>query len=306
VRQALAAPSLPAPPVEATFTGQLRLFWQTSVLVAGALGVPAALAAAVGVGLVLRRRPPFAAALMLAGVSFYVTYLSVLRAVAPRTVLPLLLVMVPFAGRTLAALWATRHPAARGVAVAVAAYTLAYGGSMDLELLFDARYAAEDWIASHVPAGAAIGSDASAAGGLRLPPGSPRVAVQVSAGGVEYEGKHAPDWLVLSGVRYRRYRHLEERGPGTRVGEGDPRDSYEAVATFGRRYFLGPELVPDVSPTIVILRRQDPDDARAISGRAARAQPIRIAGLGAAAGASLASAGTSARAGVAPVRAVRS
>jgi hypothetical protein len=79
--------------------------------------------------------------------------------IEPRVVLPLLPIFAVFGGvlaSRLLRLSGGRRLAAGALLAAVAAHELALGVGIDLQLLHDARYEAEAWLADHVPRGARI------------------------------------------------------------------------------------------------------------------------------------------------------
>ena len=117
-------------------------------------GWPMFLLAAIGVGLAVvspaRRR--IAMWLLLPVVSYYVTVINVVLYSYDRFLLPVLLVLAIFGGYALerfthaSSLRAWRGAVVTGVFV----YTLLYSGTVDVLMLTDSRYAAEQWLRDHV------------------------------------------------------------------------------------------------------------------------------------------------------------
>ena len=63
-----------------------------------------------------------------------------------------------FGGHALGTLWSSAASWRRAVAVAVAAYSLAYGASINLMMASDSRFAAEAWLTDHVSETATVGA----------------------------------------------------------------------------------------------------------------------------------------------------
>jgi 4-amino-4-deoxy-L-arabinose transferase-like glycosyltransferase len=143
---------------EGTFGDQLPILGQTLRHLGFTLGVPLAVAAAAGLVLALREEKHRAPALwiLLFGASYYLFFVVPVLAPWLRYALPLAALSCLFAGLTLSRLW-TRGWAGRLLVAASLAYALGRAVSMDVLLLYDTRYAAEQWLEKNVSKGAVVG-----------------------------------------------------------------------------------------------------------------------------------------------------
>jgi len=258
VRYIAGAGSAPYQTFAASPAGYLGLALATLDHLAGALNVPALAACAAGVALCLARRRSAAFPLLL-GLSYVVSFLGVVLYVLPRFVLPLVLLLVPYGGYALAELWRQGRRPGQVAVAALLLYSLAYGASLDLEFTHDARYEAEAWIAREIPAGSLVGTDAQPTYLPRLPASLAVVPVALD-GELVWQGSRPPDFLVLSSAKYRQYRRTARgRDLGALLGGGL---GYRTVAHFSSRRFLGPRLIPGLSPDIVILARTSEPDIK--------------------------------------------
>lgn len=121
------------------------------------LGVPLLLVAAVG-AVAVWRRPRAGVWLIVPIAALYYLSLRGLDLITLRYLLPVTVIAAILAGGLLGDLWeAARGGALRSVAavalVAVAALALARGVEIDRLLWTDSRYAAEEWLAAHLPPG---------------------------------------------------------------------------------------------------------------------------------------------------------
>ena len=132
----------------ATPAGEVRLFAETARHLAFALGWPGLVAAAAGVAAAFRSRPrPHALLATLAfPVSYLLFFLAVVGYVYDRFLLPVVLVLSPFAGLALDRAWSARRRLGPLLAAAVLGVSLVRAVGVDLLLVRDARYAAEDWL----------------------------------------------------------------------------------------------------------------------------------------------------------------
>lgn len=122
------------------------------------LGWPMILMALVGFAVAACLRPAATVALLVPALAFYLVGLRAMIALSLRYVLPLTLLGAMFAGVGLA--WLAGAGRARGLGVVVAGaalvYTVIYGWDVNRMLAGDGRYAAEAWLARHVPADARV------------------------------------------------------------------------------------------------------------------------------------------------------
>ena len=134
-------------------SGHLRNLAQTAKHFQFSLGWPLVLAAVAGLARTFRRgadprERSRLAALAVLGLSYYLTFLSVVLFSRDRYVLPLVLILALFAGKALGDLAAPGHarPVRLAVLAAVVLYSTLYALSVDLRMVNDSRYAAERWL----------------------------------------------------------------------------------------------------------------------------------------------------------------
>jgi hypothetical protein len=134
-------------------------------------------------------------------------------------------------------------------------YSFVYGFSVDYLMMRDARYDAEAWLHRQSPPGATIEVYAQ-------PTYLPRMPNTVRATrmpfGEEELGRlpeRSPDFVVLTSAHYGEFR------------EGSPQQQllarllagaygYQPVQTFRREPLVGHQLIPGLSPEIVVLARR--------------------------------------------------
>ena len=136
--------------------GHAALLASTIRQVLFTLGLPAFLLGGLGLVDAVRRRETRWLTLVVPAVSFYLCFLSVVLYVYDRFVLPLAVVGALLAGRWLSARGHARgwmRATARGAAAVTIAYGLASALGLDLSMMNDARYAAEDWLRANAGTG---------------------------------------------------------------------------------------------------------------------------------------------------------
>ncbi len=191
--------------------------------------------------------------LLAAAASYFLTFIGPILYVFPRFVLPLVFVVAILAGIGGATLWSRGALAGRLAVAGTLACVVIYGTSMNLGLVWDSRYAAESWLAHHVPAGTLVGVNGEGVYLPRVPAALRTVPVEVGAAGLSYEGR-APDYLIFSDAYYARYlRRSAVRSAFLGVLQGDA--GYERVATFHNRHLPATDLIPGMNPRILVMRR---------------------------------------------------
>jgi hypothetical protein len=132
-----------------TVAGHAGLLWSTVLNTAFVMGVPAFVAALVGLVLAVRRRDGRLLSLLVPAVSYYVFFMSVALYCYDRFVLPMAIVLAFFAGDLL---WRMSRQDRWGKAAAgiVLMYGLGRALSVDLLLANDSRFAAEEWLRKNV------------------------------------------------------------------------------------------------------------------------------------------------------------
>lgn len=149
----------------ATLQGQWSLGLQSLANLAFCLGPPASLVSLAGLLMAWARawrqpdrRVPLALVLLPA-VSYYVTFIAVVLYSYDRFLLPIAVLATFFAGGVLAEAWAWpgwRGRLGRLLTVFVLAYGVGRALALDVLMVHDARYAAEAWLRTHVPAEASV------------------------------------------------------------------------------------------------------------------------------------------------------
>ncbi len=131
-----------------TLAGQGGLLWSTVLNTAFVMGVPAFLAALVGIALATRRRDRRLLAMLVPAISYYLFFMSVALYCYDRFVLPIAVCLAFFAGDMLGKM-ARQGRAGRTATVAVLMYGLARAISVDIMMANDSRFAAEKWLEKH-------------------------------------------------------------------------------------------------------------------------------------------------------------
>jgi 4-amino-4-deoxy-L-arabinose transferase-like glycosyltransferase len=146
-----------------TLDGHVQLLRLTLWLIQQSLGWPLTVAAALGVvrAATQQKHRAITAWLLLPAVSYYLTFIDVILYNYDRFVLPICLVLAPFAGlavhRTLT--WPMMlRPVRQTVVAAGLAYTVLYAATVDVLMIGDSRYVIEAWLAPRVRAGDLVAS----------------------------------------------------------------------------------------------------------------------------------------------------
>ncbi|HWO42413.1 MAG TPA: glycosyltransferase family 39 protein [Candidatus Eisenbacteria bacterium] len=200
-----------------------------------------------------RWAPPFVVALC-SYLFFVALQLSFIKT---RFVMELILVLALFCGRFLAGVWSW----SRGRRWAVAAYGLmwlyafAYGFNVNYLMMRDARYQAEAWIRANLPAGARVETYSQPAYLPRLPRAVNSYRTEFDDQTVSSLSARSPDYVILTGAQYSRF---EEGSPQKqlldRLLRGD--FGYRSVQRFSTEPLLGPNLIPGLSPEIIVLEKR--------------------------------------------------
>lgn len=166
------------------------------------IGWGATAMAVLGVAAAWRTRRHAVVALLLPVVSYYLCFIAVIRYQYDRFYLAPALLLAICAGHGLAWLWQRPGRWPRAVTLAIAAYTLARGASVDLLMMRDSRVAAEAWLAAHVSDRVTVGALGPAAylprpGNLRFLPIGPHWDVMEIV---------APEFLVMNAEHAQRER----------------------------------------------------------------------------------------------------
>jgi Dolichyl-phosphate-mannose-protein mannosyltransferase len=235
-----------------TMIGRLQLFGETLLQVSDSLTLPLFVLCTVGALYCALRFPRYSLSLLFLPVSYYLTFINVVRYVPLRFVLPISIFMAFFGGKLLADIWykAPWKRLARASIGLVFAYAAVYSIQLDTLFLRESRFAAEQWINQHFQKGALV-ETFTPYNLLKYQPRFPpwvRVRSSELAAGTQwqlqtgldqgrlpnlYTGREAPDYIVLSEFWYGRFLK-DERTDANRVvrdlflGYTD----YKLVATF--------------------------------------------------------------------------
>jgi 4-amino-4-deoxy-L-arabinose transferase-like glycosyltransferase len=208
-----------------TLLGQLRLLWATVLQLASSLTPPFAVLCLVGSVYCALRFPRYSLPLLVLAASYYLTLISVVRYVPLRFVLPLSMIIAFFGGRLLADVWdkAPWKTLTRAAICLAFAYAAVFPIQLDLLLIGESRYAAEQWMQEHFKKGALVEtftpdpllkyhprfpswvkvrSSKLEAGTRWEPLESKKDSVRLPN---MYTGREAPDYIVLSELWYARF-----------------------------------------------------------------------------------------------------
>ena len=268
--------------------GQLRLLTETVLRLMSAW-TPAGLALVI-IGLVvgLHRGPgrPARAALLVPGASYYLLFLAIVGYAYPRFMLPILLVLCPFAGRAVVWLWtqnSCRPIIGRIVAVALLLWIGLAGLSLDYVMSNYSRYDAQMWMEKTIAPKAERGARVAYVGDMHTMPrfNEPINPQKMEEPDEKQLAAAGTDFLVLSfepghpavgpkcvrlaailrrglgrwGLKGRRARTPGTRGFFERLVAGEM--GYEEVKRFeSATAAFVPQVAESVNRTIVIMRRK--------------------------------------------------
>ena len=160
--------------VEPTVAGRFALVELTEALNQEAWGWPLWITSLMGLVVALRgaktRRPAVCLALVMAG--YYLGFIDVILYNYDRYLLPLCIVQALFGGMLIDRLLQWDHPPTKvwreGLVAGVFAYTLLYSSTVDVLMIRDSRYTAEQWLRQHTRADDVVGTAFPAVVGPRL------------------------------------------------------------------------------------------------------------------------------------------
>jgi hypothetical protein len=222
----------------------------------------------------LARHRRAAAVLLVPALGYYLLVIVPINFVYSRFLLPpiaMLCILTGMAGASLIGGKRFPRPARLVLPALTLILSLGYAASVTLEMIFDSRYQAEEWLTAHVPRPSSVGAFSDA---QYLPRafelGYATYLVEMRREAFE---RPQPEYLILSSYNYEDFDDEQQECMRDLLAG---RLGYGLVAHFGRR-FLGTEsfwpgaagwgapLVGKASPTVVILRRvssQPGNDAR--------------------------------------------
>jgi 4-amino-4-deoxy-L-arabinose transferase-like glycosyltransferase len=133
--------------------GQARLLLETLLRLMDAWTLPGALLAAGGVAVALRESKASALRWFLApAAAYHLAFIAVIGYVYPRFMLPVMVVLAPFAGRGIVGLWQWRPNWGKAAAVAVLAWVGLAGALLDHVMSDYERYDAQMWLQENATA----------------------------------------------------------------------------------------------------------------------------------------------------------
>jgi len=140
---------------EPTLSGRFQLLWLTIRLIEVSFGWPLFLLSVAGVlvAVMTPRLRPVTTWLLLPMLSYYFGLINVILYNYDRFVLPLCLLLALFGGLAIDVFLESsgRGRTWRTIAVtALFAYTLLYAGTVDVLMIWDSRYAVEQWMQTHI------------------------------------------------------------------------------------------------------------------------------------------------------------
>ncbi len=147
------------PEVEATTSGQVALLGKFVRLLLEGAGAPMLLAALAGFAVAARFHRRAIAPLLVPALLYYAGSVASIRFAYERFTLPWVLLVAPLAGIALAGIASAGSPPLaprRLVAVAAVVVSLLWGARVDLDMLLDSRYDAEEYLRDRVPRSAAV------------------------------------------------------------------------------------------------------------------------------------------------------
>ena len=270
------AASQPYAEYPSTLLGRLQLLWGAIVQLASSMTPPFFVLCLAGSVYCALKFPRYSLPLLLLSVSYYLTFINLVRYVPVRFVIPIAIILAFFGGKLLADIWDKaqwKHLSRAAIALAFA-YAVIFPVQLDLLLMGESRYAAEQWIEEHFEAGALVETFAPHQLLKYYPRFPPSVKVRSSRieGGMQWEpletkgdmtslpnlhsGSEAPDYIVLSELWYERFIDTEAEGTdGGRVLSDlfQSRTPYTLVASFKTRTLVPIDL--SINPRIDIFAR---------------------------------------------------
>jgi 4-amino-4-deoxy-L-arabinose transferase-like glycosyltransferase len=217
--------SIPYAAYEPTLLGRLQLLWETVLQLASSLTLPFFVLCLAGSFYCALKFPRYSLPLLVLAASYYLTFINVVRYVPLRFVLPISVIIAFFGGKLLAELWykSPWKSLTRAAICLAFTYAAVFTIQLDLLLMADPRYAAEQWIQEHFEQGALVETFVPYTLHSYYPrfPSWVKVRSSKLEAGTQWEplgskankahlpnlytGREAPDYIVLSGLWYKRF-----------------------------------------------------------------------------------------------------
>jgi hypothetical protein len=262
-----------------TVAKQFSLLQESAGLLIEAFGYGSFVLCLGGILQAFIKRQWLAASTLLFAVSYYTLCLAVVGLVFIRYLLAPAIMLTPFAGAFIVALF-ERKPAIRTVAMLAVAgcflWQAAITANLTLTLLKDSRYQASSWIHTHIPRGTTIESWVP----LKY---SPHLSknYRISVQGVDREGMPIKEELTEESLQERNPQHiLLQQGLGV---SGDPetwqdpeakkywqalisgKSGYRVVETFETPHFIPFRQITGTRPTVILLERSTGIESSALN-----------------------------------------
>jgi 4-amino-4-deoxy-L-arabinose transferase-like glycosyltransferase len=272
--------SLPYADYPATFLGLLHLLGETLWQLSIGLTPPIFFLCIAGSVYCAYKFPRFTLPVMFLGLSYYASFINVVRYVPIRFVLPLGIILAFFGGKLIADLWQPgRWQRLRRISVCVVfSYSALFAIQLDLLLLNDPRYAAEQWLRRNVEQGAVVETFAPRDTSFKHYPRFP-LGAKIRASKLEegtrwvirevkpdrkillnlYEGREAADYVVFSKYWYRALLapEVQESNEGRVLRDFfEGRTKYQLAAVFETPTFV-PIVGLPINPRIDIFKARD-------------------------------------------------
>jgi Dolichyl-phosphate-mannose-protein mannosyltransferase len=198
--------------------------------------------------------------------SYIVFAMSMFPFLRARFVMEAVLVLALFGGRCLDGAWSWGSQRPKGFVAVLTllwVYSFFYGFNVNYLMMRDARYKAEAWIQANVPAGVRVET-------YSPPTYLPRLSHNINSYQVPFTDEtfltlpeRSPDYLLLTSAHYVQFKeHTVEKQLLARLLRGDL--GYQPIGNFQTKPLLGPNLIPGLSPEIIILGKAT-DKARAVT-----------------------------------------
>jgi hypothetical protein len=243
-------------------SGILDSWYQTLVLLWGSMNPYLFICSIAGV-LYFTFRERWAGYFSVPLLSYFCTAIPMMSFLRVRFVMELVLVLAFFGGRFLSTVWS--YGAKRWVGVPLAltvlwVYALLYGFSVNYLMMHDARYAAEAWIQANLKADVRIETYSQSTYLPRFPRQVKVTRTKFKSQVLANLSKRRPDYLVLTSAEHDK---AEEKILLDRLIKGE--FGYRLVRSFETEPLVGHKLIRGLSPRILILARNEMDEAPLLS-----------------------------------------
>jgi len=236
-----------------TVQGHLQLLWEAGVMMALSLTLPLFGFCLIGTGYCAWRFPKYSTPILFLAASYYLLFFNVALQLKVRFLIPIVIITAFFGGKLLADIshQAPLRLLVRGGICLFFAYAALFPIQLDLLLMQDPRYEAEQWLRTYTDDGDIVETFAPKASAFkhypRMPSWVKMRGSQMAAGSRWltrslppnmimfpniYMGQETPDYIVLTEFFYT-LSHRDESGQSTFLNDlVQGRTPYTQVATF--------------------------------------------------------------------------